>query len=677
MYTLTDKERALFDREIPQTVKIHYEDANGDQYLTESDIIQGTFSIDRACVSGNSFEFGTMIASELSLTLDNSDGRWNDTEFAGVKLTPVITVKDPDITKLNDETYGHLTVSIPMGIYTVDESPRHLAHIELKALDRMASFDREASVTSGTTMSLIKQACADCNVPMGDISLADRTLTLPTDYTEKPTWRQILIWIGQIYCKDGYIDRNGKFQMGWYADAGFNLKPEDRFDSDIEEKPAKITGVQIGETVYGDTGYVINVDGNEYINDDNRDSIGKSLAATLKGFTYYPFNSNVIARPEFDPMDVGTYEKADGTKLPVIVTNTNFTLNGSTVIEGHGETPTQAGYATINPLTAREQAIIANTNRATTTKLTSRIQAVMNLSDTAANALGFYKTVDTGADGSEIVYLHDKNSMADSRVVYKASADGFFISTDGGKNYTEGFDKDGNAVMNMLSVIGIKAEWIDIDNLIRRINNDGTETISGARVMVDDGNVSVAISNVQTAAADAQASADEAARSAQSAGNAAASAQATADEAARSAQSAGNAAASAQATADGAQATADEAARSAQSAGNAASNAQTSADGAQTTADEALSTANDVKTREDEYFKFETDGLRISKGDSDISTVYGDNGMEIQQNGQTLAAFRGNSVTNHNLVVSDTMAIGKFAYVAESDGTLNFVWIGE
>ena len=57
--------------------------------------------------------------------------------------------------------------------------------------------------------------------------------------------------------------------------------------------------------------------------------------------------------------------------------------------------------------------------------------------------------------------------------------------------------------------------------------------------------------------------------------------------------------------------------------------------------------------------------------------MYGDNGMEIQQNGQTLAAFRGNSVTNHNLVVSDTMAIGKFAYVAESDGTLNFVWIGE
>lgn len=628
MYYLTDKERALFDRELPQTVKIHYEDADGDQYLTEADIIQGSFTIDRACVSGSSFEFGNMIASELSLTLDNADGRWNDTAFAGVKLTPVITVTDPDITKLDDGTYGHLTVSIPMGIYTVDESPRHLAHIELKALDRMAQFDKEASVTSGTTMSLIRQACADCNVPMGDISLADRTLSLPDDYTEKPTWRQILVWIGQIYCLNGYIDRNGKFQMGWYADAGFNLKPSERFESDIEEKPVDITGVQIGETVYGDTGYVISVDGNEYINDDNRDSIGKSLAATLKGFTYYPFNSTVIARPEIDLMDVGTYEKADGTKMPVIVTNTNFTLNGSTVIEGHGETPTQAGYATINPLTAREQAIIRNLNQNTSTKLTSRIQDVLSISDVAANAMGFYKTTETDASGKSTVYLHDKASMADSRVVYKATADGFFISQDGGKNYTDGIDASGNAVLNMLSVVGIKSEWIDIDNLIKRINDDGTETINGARVMVDDGNVSVAISNVKTAASDAQASADEAVRSAQSADNAAAS-------------------------------------------------AQSSADGAQATADEALSTANDVKSREDEYFKFETDGLRISKGDSDVSTVYGDNGMEIQQNGQTLASFRGNSVTNHNLIVSDTMAVGKFVYVAESDGTLNFVWIGE
>ena len=39
------------------------------------------------------------------------------------------------------------------------------------------------------------------------------------------------------------------------------------------------------------------------------------------------------------------------------------------------------------------------------------------------------------------------------------ASEGFFVSTDGGVSYTSGFDSQGNAVVNVLSAIGITFDW--------------------------------------------------------------------------------------------------------------------------------------------------------------------------------------------------------------------------
>ena len=89
---------------------------------------------------------------------------------------------------------------------------------------------------------------------------------------------------------------------------------------------------------------------------------------------------------------------------------------------------------------------------------------VQQMSQLAANTLGFHETKIIQDDGSVIVYRHDKPKLSESKIVYKSGIDGFFVTRNyTGKDsttvWTNGFDSNGNAALNILSVIGIHWDW--------------------------------------------------------------------------------------------------------------------------------------------------------------------------------------------------------------------------
>src|SRR5699024_501509 len=83
----------------------------------------------------------------------------------------------------------------------------------------------------------------------------------------------------------------------------------------------------------------------------------------------------------------------------------------------------------------------------------------------AANSMGLYETREVQDDGSIIYYQHDKPTLAESMNIWKRTADVFAVSNDGGKTW-RGMDADGNVLATVLSVIGVKAEWIETAKLI-------------------------------------------------------------------------------------------------------------------------------------------------------------------------------------------------------------------
>ena len=90
---------------------------------------------------------------------------------------------------------------------------------------------------------------------------------------------------------------------------------------------------------------------------------------------------------------------------------------------------------------------------------------MQQLASLITNSFGAYKTEGKQDDGSVVYYLHDKPTLEESLSVWRMAGNVFSVSSDGGKTWSAGMDSSGNAVLNMLSVIGINAEWINVEDL--------------------------------------------------------------------------------------------------------------------------------------------------------------------------------------------------------------------
>lgn len=108
---------------------------------------------------------------------------------------------------------------------------------------------------------------------------------------------------------------------------------------------------------------------------------------------------------------------------------------------------------------------------------------VQQMNQLATNAMGYYETIETQDDGSIICYMHDKENLSDSKTIWKKTVDGIFISSDGGKTYIAGVDKNGNAVLKILATEGIVADWINAGTLNANLIKSGT--LNGNTIKAD------------------------------------------------------------------------------------------------------------------------------------------------------------------------------------------------
>lgn len=73
------------------------------------------------------------------------------------------------------------------------------------------------------------------------------------------------------------------------------------------------------------------------------------------------------------------------------------------------------------------------------------------------NGLGLHRTLVPVDGGGYRIYLHNKETLAQSDTQYIFTAEGFLVSTDYGQTWNAGFDSQGNAVLNSLATITLKA----------------------------------------------------------------------------------------------------------------------------------------------------------------------------------------------------------------------------
>lgn len=479
-----------------------------DQTITSDRICDGGLSIDRTAVSGSKLELGSAIAATLSLTLYNTDKKYDDVNFEGVEMKVSVAVDEDSPTW------------VPLGVFIVDTPPRHLSTISISAMDRMVLFDKDASgfdYDTNSTVAEVIQACAKAaGVPLADTNM--KNLPNYNVQVSKPetqstiTYRTLLQYCAALTGTFAYMNETGKLAFRWYdTTAGFAMTPANRYSSDIYEQDVTITGLtytvksQDSEgketstvNLYGSADYAFDFTDNLLIaGNAARNQALTVVQSKIIPTTYRPYSAEILPAPWLFPGDAVTYLPVDkddtaANRVFSVVTNMAYTLNGSTTIAGQGETAQSNSYASTSGLTAAQAQILQRVTDRVTQERTNREQAILQLNeqikgvkagkdDLLIAGLGLYTTEETLSDGSTVYYYHDKQTLDDSSIIYTFQSGGFAYTTNwngGNPTWTSGFDRNGNLIMNTISTYKLEADDIQAGSITAdKINTSYTTTI--------------------------------------------------------------------------------------------------------------------------------------------------------------------------------------------------------
>lgn len=496
MYPISSAVKALFDSEQRQVLRITGTDRNGTAInITEANVMENGFNIDRYSCNGKKLEIGTAIASELTLRLDNRQGQFNNVIFEGAELFVEIGVAD--------WTQADPVVTyIPCGYFTPDEQPRRLSTISLNAMDRMTRFDivlyksipwtdnlgniitdninnpiyfNVALGFPASIANLIGQICMISDVPLGtDLSQFpgyDYVLTAMPEFDGDVTFRNLIQWCAGLMGTNTWIDWTGSLRFSWYDnETNYVMTTANRFNSDLYENDIQITGVQFQDTDEAKTLYLAGVDtytldltGNPLINGTNAADVLNNVYETVHNYTYRPFTATVVTAPYLWPMDRVTFTDRDGGGHVSLLTNVNLTVNGNTQLAASGETAAINGMASPSGFTPGQSNVLQNIRRISNADLNDAVNRA-TATITGANG-GFVRFIyDTDEDGNTVmteIVIMDTDDIETAKKVWRWNSGGFAYSESGyNGTYTTAITQDGEIVADFITAGKMSANVI-------------------------------------------------------------------------------------------------------------------------------------------------------------------------------------------------------------------------
>ncbi len=445
--------------------------------LTSDDIIEGSLSIERNWTHGSTIEIGCADTSELIFSLDNFEGQWSDLRWEGARLTVVLDIDGEPL---------------QAGVFTVDEPPRKLTTMQIRALDDMARFNREYEpgiVYPASLKQILIDACQQCNVNLHtlDFTNGDYVVSRRPE-GEDITFHHIVAYVAELAGCNAWIDELARLRLSWYGDNQqlpadeLEITPDHRYSYELAEADITITGIAFRTTIPGEDGaedeevgylagtdeYALVIEENPLLQ-ENFESVLSAIYAKIGGFSYRPFDFEILGYPHVWPGDqVTRIIDADGEEHTSIITNHRYKLNGKSSIEARGETETVRGYATGAPFTPRQKRVLRSVARVEAARQTSHIeQATLRLNELMVNSMGYFETmVDDPVTGARQQYIHDKPLLEESAIIWTMTEQGLAWTEEGWNEgepvWQYGVTADGSMVARLLNVIGIRAEWISI-----------------------------------------------------------------------------------------------------------------------------------------------------------------------------------------------------------------------
>lgn len=505
--------------------KITFAD-NTVRQLTGDDIVSCDF--DQQVSSDSSFDIGTAIIGQMTITLNNHDGRFDACDFTKAQF--VVWV---------GKQLSKGTEWIQRGVYTANQPDSYNGTIAISALDNMSNFEKPfrtflASVgalqgANASVRTLLTDMCRHCGVTWVDSG--DKAFDTKFEYgyvDSNATCRQALAYACQALCVNASITNDGRLRTVWYDSAPFEAESDldgGQFDAakpyatgaskdggnftdyssgasadggtfftnrnvhrlyafsniTVNTDDVVITGVRVtersvtvgskttngGTYTVGTEGYVLDVSNNPLIIPGTGKSVADRIGAKVIGLRFRPFSGKHICVPSLEAGDCAYVIDRKQNVYKTYVTRVKYAVNGGMTVSCGAKS---ASRNSADNAGASTSAVVKARNELHQ-ELGIRDETIKNLGETLANASGLYHTEEKQPDGSTVYYLHDKPTTGQSQIIYKVTASGIGISTDAGKTYATGLSADGNAVLNRIYAIGINADYLTTGRISSKNGN--------------------------------------------------------------------------------------------------------------------------------------------------------------------------------------------------------------
>lgn len=476
--------------------------------ISDSELWANGFEVNDSTSSNGTFTIGALIAGKLKIKLNNIYEDYSKYDFDKASVTAYVSKSFSDGT----------TEKLKIGEYRVSETSYDGSLITLTCLDNINNFNREydSNLSYPTTAyEAVRDACIKCDVPftMARFDNSDYVINeIPSD-NQKLTYGQVIAYILQLSGLWGKCGHDGELLIGWYdmsqfgsqnynggtfstkttpysdgdsvdggnftdyssgdsADGGTFTEARNyhniytQKDLNVATDDVVITGVKVTVTskedktkdvnaLAGKEGYVVSISDNPFISAEKAQTVANYIFKKIGGMRFRPLDATLLSNPLIESGDVALVTDRKQNTYSCFISNRTFTVGSGTKISCDAENASRNSADKFS----NETKAIVQARKVAQAKLSVYDKQMQLLTQLMSQSLGLFKTEQKQEDGSIIYIMHNKADLNSSNIQWKMTANGMAVSSDYGKTWNAGVDKDGNAIFNIMSAIGINFDW--------------------------------------------------------------------------------------------------------------------------------------------------------------------------------------------------------------------------
>lgn len=476
--------------------------------ISDSKLWANGFEVNDSTSSNGTFTIGALIAGKLKIKLNNIYEDYSKYDFDNASVTAYVSKSFSDGT----------TEKLKIGEYRVSETSYDGSLITLTCLDNINNFNREydSNLSYPTTAyEVVRDACIKCDVPftMARFDNSDYVINeIPSD-NQKLTYGQVIAYILQLSGLWGKCGHDGELLIGWYDMSQFDSQGYDggtfstkttpysdgdtlnggnftdyssgdsvdggtftearnyhnvytQKDLNVATDDVVITGVKVIVTskddktkdvnvLAGKEGYVVSISDNPFIPADKAQTVANYIFKKIGGMRFRPLDATLLSNPLIESGDVALVTDRKQNTYSCFISNRTFTVGSGTKISCDAENASRNSADKFS----NETKAVVQARKVAQAQLSVYDKQMQLLTQLMSQSLGLFKTEQKQEDGSIIYIMHNKADLNSSNIQWKMTANGMAVSNDYGKTWKAGIDKDGNAIFNIMSVIGINFDW--------------------------------------------------------------------------------------------------------------------------------------------------------------------------------------------------------------------------